>query len=96
MGKITLICGALHSDRSERINALWKDHGDAAILLTPTRHLARVRQEAYVRLNRLPGLWGCPELSAFTVALLEQSGIAVRMGRDWNGACSCGGCLSGS
>ena len=81
MGKITLICGALHSDRSERINALWKDHGDAAILLTPTRHLARVRQEAYVRLNRLPGLWGSRswELSAFTVALLEQSGIAVRM-----------------
>ncbi|GEM_PF-518744 len=81
MGKITLICGALHSDRTERIDALWKDHGDRAVLLTPTPRLAWLRQEAYVRTNQLPGLWGSRawELGAFAKALLEQSGIPVRM-----------------
>lgn len=81
MGNITLICGSIYSDRSKQLDALWEKYGESAVLLTPTRRLARVRQEAYVRDNNLPGLWGnrAWELSAFASVLLEGAGIPVRM-----------------
>lgn len=81
MGQITLICGAYCSDRSDRIDALWREHWGHALLLTPTRRLARQRQEAYVRKNALPGIWGnrAYELTAFAARLLEMSGARVRM-----------------
>lgn len=81
MGQITLICGTGFSERSDRIDRLWREHGEAALLLTPTRRLARMRQEAFVRKNQLPGLWGnrAYELTAFAASLLETSGTRVRM-----------------
>lgn len=81
MGQITLICGTGFSERSDRIDSLWREHWGNALLLTPTRRLARMRQEAYVRKNKLPGLWGnCAwELTAFAASLLESSGMRVRM-----------------
>ena len=81
MGQITLICGTGFSERSDRIDALWREYGETALLLTPTRRLARMRQEAFVRKNKLPGLWGnrAYELTAFAASLLEASGTRVRM-----------------
>lgn len=81
MGRITLICGACFSDRSDRIDTLWRENWGNALLLTPTRRLARIRQEAYIRKNKLPGVWGdrAYELTAFAALLLEMSGIRVRM-----------------
>jgi|LSQX01.3.fsa_nt_gb ATP-dependent helicase/DNAse subunit B len=81
MNVITVICGSVLSDRSARIQALWAKKHREALLLTPTRRLAQLRQEALVRQEELPGLWGerAFELSNYAAVLLERSGRPVQM-----------------
>lgn len=81
MNVITVICGSVLSPRSARIQALWAEKQQEALLLTPTRRLAQLRQEQLVREEKLPGLWGqrAYELSAYAAVLLERSGRSVRM-----------------
>lgn len=81
MGQITIVCGAANSERATAIDALWREHGDKAILLTPTGRLARIRQNLLVREKHLPGLFGkhAWELTDFARAIVEASGQQVHM-----------------
>ncbi|NLO34426.1 MAG: hypothetical protein GX117_13915 [Candidatus Hydrogenedentes bacterium] len=81
MGTITLICGGYQSDRSKDIDIYWENHWGRALLLTPTRRLARQRLEQFIRSHRLPGIWGAGsfELTAFAASLLENQYIPIRM-----------------
>ncbi len=81
MGQIAFVCGSANSERTTTIDALWRKHGDKAILLTPTERLARTRQNLLVREKRLPGLFGkhAWELTAFARTIVEASGQQVHM-----------------
>ena len=81
MGRITVACGATRSERAAYIDAVWHEQGERAILLTPTRRVARARQEAFVRRHGLPGVYGDQawELTDFARVLVEQTQRGVRM-----------------
>ncbi|MCK5863435.1 MAG: PD-(D/E)XK nuclease family protein, partial [Candidatus Hydrogenedentes bacterium] len=81
MGQITLIGGSAYSSRVKHIDALWKQHRNTALFLTPTVRLARARQSAFIREQKLPGLFGkcAGELRDFARTILEESGRSVRM-----------------
>ncbi len=81
MGQITVVCGAARSGRTAHIDALWRNHIRTAVLLTPTRRVARTRQETFARHCGVPGLFGdrAWEITDFARMLLEEVGQPVRM-----------------
>lgn len=81
MGHITLACGTAFSGRAAYMDQLWHTHLDEALLLLPTAHLARKRENNFVRRYSLPGLWGVRAWApaAFTRTLLEHSGLQIVM-----------------
>jgi len=81
MKAITVICGSVFSGRSKQIQALVGGKKEQALLITPTRRLAQLREEQLIRETNLPGLWNrrSRELSEYAALLLERSGCPVRM-----------------
>ena len=79
MGQITLVYGSANSERAAAIDALWQKYSDSAMLLVPTSHLARKRQNDFVRQYKPEGLLGkhAWELTDFTRAIVEQNGQPV-------------------
>lgn len=64
--------------------ALWHEHWDHALLLTPTRKMARQREQEYLCKYQLPGIWGrhAFELSQFVAKILQDSEVQVQMVSD--------------
>lgn len=96
MGQVLLLSGPEQSERAARVDALLREGGNGALLLTPTSAYAALRREKLLLEGVLPGAWGNPvrEFNDFARHLLEAEGLFVQLLDDFERLLIVEGCIA--
>ena len=81
MARVHVICGAVHSQRSARLDTLFAENPERTLLLTPSRAYAARRRDHLIVTAGLPGIWGnfAYQMTDFARELVAKEGIGVSL-----------------